>query len=107
RTLCSHDTRVPATGRAHTNNAVPCDDGNPCTTGDACGGGTCNGGPATNCDDGNPCTDDSCKPATGCLHTNNTGPCEDRNPPTTRGTSRGANCPPPTTHTAPSHHRAP
>jgi hypothetical protein len=31
----------------------------------------------TSCDDGNPCTDDSCNPATGCQHANNTAPCSD------------------------------
>ncbi len=44
-----------------------CDDGNACTTSDACNGsGTCVGGPAPNCDDGDVCTDDSCDVALGC-----------------------------------------
>ncbi|NUN13438.1 MAG: hypothetical protein HUU55_07365 [Myxococcales bacterium] len=41
-----------------------CDDGNLCTTADACLGGTCTGTPVA-CDDGNPCTTNSCDPATG------------------------------------------
>jgi hypothetical protein len=35
------------------------------------------------CDDGNICTDDSCNPATGCVHTANTAPCDDGNACTT------------------------
>ena len=32
---------------------------------------------ALDCDDGNPCTDDSCDPVQGCVHVNNTAPCND------------------------------
>ena len=32
---------------------------------------------AVDCNDNNPCTADSCNPATGCVHTNNTAPCND------------------------------
>jgi uncharacterized repeat protein (TIGR01451 family) len=75
---CTDDSCDPVAGCVHTNNAAPCDDGNACTSGDTCGGGVCNaGGPAT-CDDANPCTDDSCDPATGCVHTaNDTHTCDD------------------------------
>jgi len=42
-----------------------CDDGDPCTVGDACTGGRCAGAPAAegaSCDDGNPCTTgDACR----------------------------------------------
>jgi hypothetical protein len=55
------------------NNALACNDGNPCTTTDTCGGGTCKGGAALNCNDGNACTLDSCSPLTGCGHTALTG----------------------------------
>ncbi len=53
-----------------------CDDGNACTTSDACSGGanSCVGGPPPNCDDQNTCTADSCNPATGCV---NDGPARD------------------------------
>ncbi|MBM4345935.1 MAG: hypothetical protein FJ100_21385 [Deltaproteobacteria bacterium] len=47
-------------------NAVACDDGNACTTGDVCLAGACQAGKTTACDDGNACTDDSCLPAKGC-----------------------------------------
>ena len=36
----------------------------------ACGG-------ANACDDGNPCTTDSCDPAKGCMHADNSAPCND------------------------------
>lgn len=44
-----------------------CDDGDPCTEGDACNGATC-AGSAMACDDGNPCTADSCVAGMGCVH---------------------------------------
>ena len=80
---CTDDSCNPATGCVHTPNTAPCDDGNACTTSDACSGGACAGGAALDCDDGNPCTDDTCNPATGCVHTNNTAPCDDGNACTT------------------------
>ncbi|HEX4826173.1 MAG TPA: hypothetical protein VFV19_17875 [Candidatus Polarisedimenticolaceae bacterium] len=89
---CTDDSCNPASGCVHTNNTAPCDDGNACTTGDTCGGGSCHGGPAPNCDDGNPCTDDSCNPASGCVHTNNTAPCNDGNACTTGDTCGGGSC---------------
>jgi cysteine-rich repeat protein len=53
---------------------TPCSDNNACTVSDQCNGsGTCVPGPAANCDDANACTTDSCDPATGCVHTCNTG----------------------------------
>ncbi|MFZ4576896.1 MAG: hypothetical protein ACOYOB_00770 [Myxococcota bacterium] len=51
-----------------------CDDGNACTTGDACGSDpatkvyTCVPGKGVDCDDGNPCTIDSCAKDNGCAH---------------------------------------
>jgi subtilisin-like proprotein convertase family protein len=89
---CTDDSCNPATGCLHTNNTAPCDDGSACTTNDTCGAGTCHGGAAPNCDDGNPCTDDSCNPATGCTHTNNTAPCDDGNACTTNDTCGGGTC---------------
>ena len=52
----------------------------------------CNGGPAADCNDNNPCTDDSCNPATGCVHTNNTIPCDDGSACTTGDTCGGGIC---------------
>jgi cysteine-rich repeat protein len=47
-----------------------CDDGNACTTNDACNGiaNSCVGGPLDTCNDGNVCTADSCNPLSGCIH---------------------------------------
>lgn len=52
-----------------------CDDGDACTLGDTCTEPfVCTGAPA-DCDDGDVCTDDSCDPATGCAHTENSAAC--------------------------------
>ena len=60
-----------------------CDDGDPCTTGDACLAGECVPGAPIACDDDDPCTDDSCLPSDGrggCIHEPATGaPCDDGN----------------------------
>lgn len=57
-------------------NGLSCDDGNACTENDFCLG-SCHPGDPIVCDDGNICTDDICNPATGCVYTNNTAPCDD------------------------------
>jgi PKD repeat protein len=54
-----------------------CSDGNVCNGAETCQAGTCTAGTALVCDDGNVCTTDTCNPATGCVFTNNTGPCSD------------------------------
>src|SRR5437867_4326022 len=72
-----------------------CDDG---TATDSCAGGTCGGGPPRNCNGANVCAADSCGPATGCVHTPNTAPCDDANACTTADTCAGGVCvggPPP------------
>jgi VCBS repeat protein/slime mold repeat-containing protein len=46
------------------------------------------------CDDNNPCTDDSCDPATGCGHANNTRPCDDSNACTTGDVCASGACHP-------------
>jgi hypothetical protein len=57
---------------------TPCNDGNFCTGPDVCVDGTCRGEPVV-CNDFKPCTDDTCNPATGCVHTpkNVNAPCDD------------------------------
>ena len=75
--VCTTDWCSPALGCVHNHNALPCDDGNACTAGDVCENGQCQGGSAVNCNDGNLCTNDSCEPGTGCLHVDNTTPCND------------------------------
>ena len=62
------------------NGGGPCDDGEPCTMNDFCGGPsgtTCIGGPPPDCDDGNVCTDDSCVDGVGCASVPNTASCDD------------------------------
>jgi hypothetical protein len=76
---CTDDSCNTTTGCVFTPNTAICDDGNACTTGDQCSGGHCVPGGPTNCDDANPCTDDSCLQTTGCVHANNTAPCDDNN----------------------------
>ena len=73
-------------------NGTACSDGNACTTNDACAAGSCVGGAAPDCDDKQPCTNDSCAPATGCVHANNTAACSDGNACTTNDTCQAGNC---------------
>jgi hypothetical protein len=56
---------------------APCDDANPCTTGDLCVAGACTGDVVPCPDDGTACTDDVCVPATGTCGTPNAAPCDD------------------------------
>lgn len=63
-----------------------CEDGNPCTVGEACVNNICGGGTQNTCDDNNPCTSDFC--ATDCTHVPKSNlACEDGNLCTT-----GENC---------------
>ena len=68
-----------------------CDDGSACTAGDVCTGTVCGGAPLS-CDDSNPCTDDSCNPALGCVHSNNTSACNDGNVCTIGDICQGGVC---------------
>lgn len=81
--LCTDDSCHPTNGCVHTLNAVPCDDGDSCTTGDHCHLGGCIGGQELACDDGNPCTQDVCADVQGCLHLFSDDPCDDDDPCTT------------------------
>ncbi|MCA9523536.1 MAG: hypothetical protein KC609_21320, partial [Myxococcales bacterium] len=68
---CTDSICDPKLGCQQVNNNNECDDGNPCTVGDRCDGGSCKGGGPKTCDDGDPCTDDQCDPNTvdGCVYT--------------------------------------
>lgn len=68
--------------RQWTPNDLACEDGNPCTTGEVCVGGTCQATASRNCDDGNLCTDDWCDPGVpgGCVNRPIPRPCDDGNP---------------------------
>ena len=69
-----------------------CDDGNACTKGDHCSGGSCVIGAEFECLDGNPCTADKCDPAVGCVFPNTAAPCNDLNPCTTNDTCSNGAC---------------
>lgn len=69
-----------------------CDDGNLCNGSDTCVDGVCVQGPPLNCNDGNVCTDDSCVPASGCVNTHNSAPCNDDDACTTNDTCSGGVC---------------
>ena len=42
--VCTDDLCNAKTGCSHVNNSAACDDANPCTSGEACSGGSCGGG---------------------------------------------------------------
>ena len=77
-TVCVSATCDIATGGCESVNTdgVACNDGNPCTVGEACAGGKCVGS-ASLCDDKDSCTVDVCDAKVGCLHTATSGPCDD------------------------------
>ncbi|MBI5610280.1 MAG: hypothetical protein HY902_15490 [Deltaproteobacteria bacterium] len=75
---CTDEQCVPVFGCVHVNTSKTCNDGDPCTVGEACQNGKCGGGAPNACDDGNPCTDDSCDTGKGgCVTVANTLPCND------------------------------
>ena len=76
---CTDDLCNPETGCATEPHLGSCDDGDECTLEDECVDGSCMGGKQANCNDYNPCTEDSCDPASGCLHQPADGACEDGN----------------------------
>ena len=75
--VCTDDACDVAAGCTTTANDKLCEDGDKCTTGDACKAGKCATGGAASCDDSNPCTVDSCDTATGCKQTASPGACDD------------------------------
>ncbi|MBW2389094.1 MAG: hypothetical protein JRG89_11740, partial [Deltaproteobacteria bacterium] len=90
--LCTDDSCDPAVGGVYVNNTVGCDDGDACTTADACIAGACAGGPGLDVDDGNLCTDDSCDPAVGAVYVDNSVGCDDGNACTTADTCSAGAC---------------
>ncbi|MFH1530846.1 MAG: DUF4159 domain-containing protein [Pseudomonadota bacterium] len=89
---CTDDSCDPAIGCVHIPNDEPCNDGNACTEGGTCGGGVCTPGEPVDCDDGDVCTTDSCHPLTGCVHGNNTSPCDDGDACTSGDTCDQGDC---------------
>jgi hypothetical protein len=74
---CTDDSCAPATGCVFTPNNIDCNDGNACSLDDKCVNGACTPGGLLACDDSNPCTDDYCDFVLGCVHPNNSAPCND------------------------------
>ena len=75
---CTIDLCEPDSGACtYEPNTGFCNDGDPCTSGDTCTDGVCQG-TAKDCDDGNPCTDDACIGFGKCVSTPTSGaPCDD------------------------------
>ena len=76
---CTSDACDKNLGKCvHKPNALNCSDGQKCTLGDKCSGGTCKPGEPRVCKDGNACTDDSCNTNTGgCLFAKHARSCSD------------------------------
>jgi len=72
----------------------PCDDLNPCTTGDFCSLGKCTFKALDDCNDGNLCTTDACDPTQGCTHVPNALPCDDSSLCTLGDKCAGGECQP-------------
>lgn len=89
---CTSDGCNAASGCSHTAISGACSDGSQCTENDQCVAGQCVGGAAPNCNDDNSCTDDSCNPATGCEHADNTALCSDGLQCTTNDRCSGGQC---------------
>jgi len=84
---------VSATIGGCTTNA-DCNDNNVCNGTETCVNSVCQAGTSLNCDDSNVCTTDSCVPASGCTHVNNTAACSDGNACTTGDVCSGGSCQP-------------
>ena len=73
----------PATGMCEASSVedgLACNDLDPCTYGETCTAGACQGGDAVLCDDQNQCTTDACVPGVGCVYSPRNGECDDGNP---------------------------
>ena len=74
-------------------NGQACDDGNACTTPDACAKDVCTGAGVV-CDDSNSCTLDTCDTTKGCIYTTIEGACSDGNACTLGDTCKSNFCVP-------------
>ena len=89
---CTVDSCQQGKGCVFSPIAGACDDGDPCTAGDACLQGACFGTSFTDCSDGDPCTDDACDAKKGCVSTPNLAPCNDANACTSGETCNAGLC---------------
>ena len=87
---------APATSQSQFSpvNNVPCEDGNLCTTGEKCSGGSCSGGVPKDCTGlNNTCGTFACDKDTGlCLGTPKNGPCDDGDVCTASDHCQGGQC---------------
>ena len=74
---CTADSCEALQGCLHAPLEEACDDGNSCTTIDACVNGFCKGSGLLDCNDNDPCTNDWCDPDSGCVNKFNSAPCND------------------------------
>jgi hypothetical protein len=91
---CTDDACSKTAGCVFTNNVLPCNDGDKCTTVDACTGGNCKGTAPNVCIDGDPCTGDYCDKDKGCIHPAQAGTCTDGNACTDGDACAGGACKP-------------
>jgi hypothetical protein len=90
---CTSDTcNAGACAYPAVTNGVSCADSDLCDGQETCQGGNCANGTPLDCNDGKVCTDDSCVPATGCAHSNNTVRCSDGSECTNNDTCSGGQC---------------
>lgn len=93
---CTADLCDPETGLCASENVdgATCSDGDVCTLGDVCAAGACqSGGEALPCDDGNPCTAESCDPERGCVSEPvDGGACDDEDPCTVGDVCSAGRC---------------
>jgi hypothetical protein len=91
---CTDDVCDPDTDRCGVPRDGACDDGDPCTIGDACRAGSCQGAAVVCPDDGNPCTVAACDSVAGCAQrpAPNGTPCADGDPCNGSETCRAGQC---------------
>ncbi len=91
---CTMDSCKANKGCVHeASDGANCDDGSPCTVGDACKGDVCMPGPAKDCDDGIKCTEDLCHKASGtCIHAAEDKLCDDGDADTTDTCDESKGC---------------
>ena len=65
--VCTDDSCDAKKGCVYKLNTAPCEDGNKCTTKDACALGSCKPGVKIVCADNNTCTNDACDGTKGCV----------------------------------------
>lgn len=92
--LCTSDSCDPKVGCSYLKNSLACEDGDICTEGEKCSGGSCTAGQTKNCSDGNVCTSDSCDPIKGCVNAPMAGVCSDGNECTESDSCIGGICKP-------------